>query len=100
MAITLPGPPVFDQPLTDDTKKPAEYWRKWLYLLWKALYLAWTNPTAPSFKFANLPASPAVGMYAVVTDSNTVTWGATIAGGSTHKVLAFYNGSNWTVAGS
>lgn len=48
---------------------------------------------------ANLPASPVAGMVAYVTDSNTVTWGATIAGLSSNKVLAFYNGTNWTVAG-
>lgn len=49
--------------------------------------------------FASLPAAPAAGMVAYVTDSNTVTWGATVAGSSTNKVLAFYNGTNWTVAG-
>lgn len=49
--------------------------------------------------FASLPAAPVAGMVAYVTDSNTVTWGATIAGSSTNKVLAFYNGTNWTVAG-
>lgn len=49
--------------------------------------------------FASLPASPVAGMTAYVTDSNTTTWGATIAGGSTNKVLAFYNGTNWTVSG-
>lgn len=48
--------------------------------------------------FASLPTGVA-GMYAYVTDSNTTTWGATIAGSSTNKVLAFYNGTNWTVAG-
>src|SRR5260221_9336042 len=50
--------------------------------------------------FANLPASPVAGMVAYVTDSNAFVWGATIAGGSTHKVLGFYNGANWTVAGA
>jgi len=51
-----------------------------------------------SYQFANLPTA-AVGMMAVVTNSNTVTWGATIAGGGANAVLAFYNGTNWTVAG-
>lgn len=37
--------------------------------------------------------------YAVITDSNTDTWGATVAGGGSFKILAFYNGTNWTVAG-
>lgn len=49
--------------------------------------------------FANLPASPVAGMMATVTDSSTATWGATIAGGGANVVLAFYNGTAWTVAG-
>lgn len=48
--------------------------------------------------FANLPASPVAGMMTTVTDSNTSTWGATIAGGGANVVLAYYNGTNWTVA--
>jgi hypothetical protein len=39
------------------------------------------------------------GETAAVTDSNTATWGATItAGGSTNHVLAYCDGTNWTVA--
>lgn len=49
--------------------------------------------------YANLPAGVA-GMTAYVTDSTTATWGATIAGGGSNKVLAFYNGTNWTVSGA
>jgi hypothetical protein len=49
--------------------------------------------------FASLPTGVA-GMFEYVTDSNTATWGATIAGGGANKVLAFYNGTNWTVAGA
>jgi hypothetical protein len=49
--------------------------------------------------FASLPASPAAGMLAYVSDADTVVWGATIAGLSTNDVLAFYNGTVWTVAG-
>lgn len=48
--------------------------------------------------FANLPTSPREGMMVPVTDSNTATWGATIAGGGSNHVLAYYNGTNWTVA--
>lgn len=47
--------------------------------------------------FADLPATPAEGMIAAITDSSTATWGATIAGGGANNVLAYYNGSNWTV---
>lgn len=39
------------------------------------------------------------GAIAAFTDSNTVTWGATVAGASTNFVLAIYNGTNWTVIG-
>lgn len=48
--------------------------------------------------FASLPTGVA-GMMMYVSDSNTNTWGATVAGGGANKVLAFYNGSAWTVAG-
>lgn len=47
---------------------------------------------------ANLPASPVEGMLVAVTDSNTATWGATVAGGGANHVLAYYNGTNWSVA--
>lgn len=50
--------------------------------------------------FANLPAAPAEGMIASVTDSNTVIWGDVIAGGGTDSVLAWYDGTNWIVVGS
>jgi hypothetical protein len=46
---------------------------------------------------ANLP-SPVEGMMVSVTDSSTATWGATITGGGSNHVLAYYNGTNWTVA--
>lgn len=50
--------------------------------------------------YATYTCSPAlVGAYVTITDSNTVTWGANIAGGGTNRVFAFCNGSNWTVAG-
>lgn len=49
--------------------------------------------------YANRPATPAIGMIVCITDSNTATWGATIAGGGANNVIAFYNGTNWTVVG-
>lgn len=48
------------------------------------------------YAFASLPAASA-GTIAYVTDSNTATWGATIAGGGANGIMAFYNGTNWTV---
>lgn len=52
--------------------------------------------------FASLPAAAAgnKGMIAAVTDSSTATWGATITGGGANNVLAWSNGSNWTVIGA
>lgn len=49
--------------------------------------------------FASVPATPVEGMMCGVTDSSTATWGATITGGGANHVLAYYNGTNWTVAG-
>lgn len=50
--------------------------------------------------FSSLPACAAgtEGMSMSVTDSNTNTWGANVAGSSTNHVLAYCDGTNWTVA--
>lgn len=50
--------------------------------------------------FTSLPSCAAgtEGMFRAVNDANTATWGATItAGSSTNHVLAYCDGSNWTV---
>lgn len=51
--------------------------------------------------FASLTAcgSTLEGAVAEVNNSTTATWGATITGGGTNKVLAHCNGANWTVMG-
>lgn len=43
-------------------------------------------------------ASGTEGSMRAVIDSSTATWGATITGGSTNHVLAYCDGTNWTVA--
>jgi hypothetical protein len=48
--------------------------------------------------FSGLPAPAIEGMFAGVNDSNTATWGATIAGGGSNHVLAYFNGTVWTVS--
>lgn len=55
--------------------------------------------TSPAI-FSALPACAAgtEGHFFAVTDSNTVTWGATVAGSSTNHILAYCDGTNWTVA--
>jgi len=56
------------------------------------------QPTGPPFAFAALPAAPVEGMIAVVGDSSVNTWGTVITGGGANRVLAYYNGTAWTVA--
>lgn len=53
-----------------------------------------------SFLAAALPSAAAhQGALALVTDSNTVAWGATVVGSGTSPILAWSNGTNWTVVG-
>ena len=52
---------------------------------------------ASSGAFAARPSAPGTGALYIFTDSNTATWGATIAAGGANTVLGFYNGANWTV---
>lgn len=47
--------------------------------------------------FANAPASPVLGQTQWFSDSNTATFGATIAAGGANKVLGVFGGTNWTV---
>lgn len=42
--------------------------------------------------------SGAEGTIKSVSDSNTATWGATVAGGGSNHILAYCNSANWTVA--
>jgi Pectate lyase superfamily protein len=74
----------------------------------------WITPTnAYTAKFRNNNVSP-VWTYAQrpiggdalegdefdITDSNTATWGATVAGGGSNRIRMRYNGTNWTVMGN
>lgn len=43
-------------------------------------------------------ASGTEGTMAAVTDSSSATWGATISGSGSNHVLAYCDGTNWTVA--
>lgn len=51
--------------------------------------------------FSSLPACAAAteGTQAAVTDSTTIVWGATITGGGANHVLAYCDGTHWTVSG-
>jgi hypothetical protein len=48
--------------------------------------------------FANLPTPAVEGTLAVVTDATLATWGSVIVGGGANRVLAYYNGTAWTIA--
>lgn len=55
------------------------------------------NGSALAFSLARTCAGTMVGWLQDISDSNTVTWGASIAGSSTNKVVGYCNGTNWTV---
>ena len=57
------------------------------------------NGPAESYTFATLPVQTAPGKVYVVTDSTVAAWGAVIAGGGANTVLAWWNGTAWTVVG-
>lgn len=61
--------------------------------------LTGTAIVATEIAFSAKPGSPATGTMVNFSDSNTNTWGATVAGGGSNHVLARYNGTNWTVVG-
>ncbi len=58
-----------------------------------------TSVRGTAVAFASVPGTAVEGMLVAVTDSTTNVWGATITGGGANHVLAYYNGTNWTVAG-
>ena len=53
----------------------------------------------PQYTFANRPVNPNIGKTCNFSDSTTATWGATITGTGSNKVLGRWNGTNWTVVG-
>lgn len=46
---------------------------------------------------AGLPSSPTQGMRRMVTDANSSTFNAAVAGGGANIVPVFYNGTAWRV---
>jgi hypothetical protein len=59
-----------------------------------------TSVRGTAVTYANRPGTPVTGMIVAISDSSTATWGATITGGGANSVLAWYNGTNWTVIGA
>lgn len=64
-----------------------------------AVALRLADDTVPAFAALTACAAGLEGALVPVTDSSTATWGATITGGGANHVLAYCNGTNWTVAG-
>jgi hypothetical protein len=81
---------------------PPSGWAQWLREMARSINLtsAWAGQQiVPPTRFASLPPAPVPGTLAVVTDSSTSTWGSTVAAGGTAQVLAWWNGTDWTVIG-
>ena len=49
--------------------------------------------------FADLPASPTLGMVRVVNNATETTVGDEADGGGSAKVLVWYNGTEWRIIG-
>ena len=47
--------------------------------------------------FSELPINPPMYLTALITDSNTHTLGATIAGSGSFCIVGIFNGTNWKV---
>lgn len=56
------------------------------------------DDTIATFSTLTACSSAGEGALAPVSDSSTATWGATITGSGSNHVLAYCNGTNWTVA--
>ena len=58
------------------------------------------RPAGVARTYSTLPpcGSAFEGTMAPVTDSTTITWGATVSGSGTDHVMAYCDGANWTVA--
>lgn len=54
-------------------------------------------PGTAAVAVASLPVSPIEGQRASVTDAMVAVFGATIVGGGSNHVPAYYNGTNWIV---
>ena len=82
--------------------QPVQGWPTWLREIAGAINVLgqWANrPVLPGVAFAALPVPPQPGSLAYVTDSTVAAWGAVVVGGGVNRVLAWHNGTAWTVIG-
>lgn len=93
----------FDPPihlaLLEVAGKIAEQWRRYFTIEHDTLSAVLSAIGSTSGVFTALPATPTAGMLRTVTNSTTNVWGAVVAGGGAFTVLAYYNGTAWTVCG-
>ena len=86
-------PPQSSVPVADlRSGRPTTEWWRWFHQIFQILSVG-------GQEFNTLPASPTLGMEAIVTDSNTNVMGDVIAGGGGFIVKAWFNNTNWTVTG-
>ncbi|HJQ59433.1 MAG TPA: hypothetical protein VJ890_21175 [Vineibacter sp.] len=57
----------------------------------------WEHPRTPGFIVANLPAAGTAGRRAHVTDANSTTFGAVVAGGGSNTVPVMDTGAAWII---
>lgn len=93
MAAPVSGIP-FLTPMVEGGKVQQPTWKQWFDSL-----VARVNGAPDAVTFDELPPAPNLYQQAVISDSTTAVWGAVIAGGGGNLVLAFYNGTDWTVIG-
>jgi len=97
MPILLPLDPPIQTPLLDSEGKVVEIWRTY-FRRNRDVLDALQALTTPGL-FSALPSTPTAGMLRGISDSNTVVWGAAIAGGGANVVLGFFDGVSWKVTG-
>jgi hypothetical protein len=95
MGISDPAFNLAGSPIVTDGR----YAERDFVLLLQTLITQAARSTPVIVTFDELPASPYLGQPAVITDSTTNTWGATIAGGGAFGVLGVWTGVTWTVMG-
>jgi hypothetical protein len=57
----------------------------------------WAHPAKPVYTVATLPATPAQGDVAMVTDATATTFHSVVAGTGSNIVPVFYDGTNWRI---
>lgn len=92
--------PEQSQPLVVENRATRVWWEYLFHLddrvrkLIRAFYAALGDGAVT---VASLPATADVGAQRIVTDANSTTFNATVAGGGANVVPVFWNGTNWKI---